>query len=387
MTQIPYGKQWLDEEDIAAVVDVLRGDWLTTGPKVAELEKTVAELVHAKEAVAVSSGTAGLHAAMYALGIGPGDEVIVPAMTFAASANCVVYQGGTPVFADVEPDTLLIDPKDVEEKITSRTRAIIAVDYAGQPCDYKALSALAEKYHLCLVADACHSLGATYQGKPAGSLAMLTVFSFHPVKHITTGEGGLVTTKDPELARRLRLFRNHGITTDHRQRERTGSWFYEMVDLGFNYRITDIQCALGLSQLRKLASWVNRRREIAATYDKAFSTYPDLNPLAVRSQVGHAYHLYVVQLGVTLDRNWLFSDLRARGIGSNIHYIPVHLHPYYKRHFGTRTGLCPNAESAYRRIISLPMFPRLTAAEVQRVIETIHEAIALQQSGPQKIVA
>jgi len=271
---IPYSRQSIDEEDIQAVVEVLRSDWLTTGPKVDEFERAFAGHVGAEEAVAVSNGTAALHAAMYALRIGPNDEVIVPALTFSATANCVVFQGGTPVFSDVDRGTLLINPASVEANITHRTKAIIAVDFAGQPCDYDSLRALANRHRLTLVADTCHSLGGSYKGLPVGSLAKLNTFSFHPVKHITTGEGGMITTNNPELAKRMRVFRNHGITTDHRQREALGSWFYEMIDLGYNYRITDFQCALGLSQLNKLSSWVARRQEIARRYDAAFAELP-----------------------------------------------------------------------------------------------------------------
>jgi perosamine synthetase len=268
---IPYGRQSIDENDIQAVVEVLKSDWLTTGPKVQEFEQAIADYVGAKYAVAVSNGTAALHATMYALGIGAGDEVIVPPMTFAASANCVVYQGGTPIFVDVDLDTLLIDSNEVERKITPKTKAIIAVDYGGQPCEYDVLRDICARFNIALVADGCHALGAKYKNQFVGTLADATVFSFHPVKHITTGEGGMITTDNDELARRMRIFRNHGITTDHRQRDAQGSWFYEMVDLGYNYRITDFQCALGISQLKKLPEWIDRRREIAQKYDKAFA--------------------------------------------------------------------------------------------------------------------
>ena len=299
---IPYGRQQIDEDDIQAVVKVLRSDWLTTGPKVSEFEQAVADFVGAKYAVAVNSGTAALHAAMYAIGIGPGDEVILPPMTFAATANAVVFQGGTPVFADVDPDTLLIDPNEVEDKITPRTKAIVAVDYAGQPCDYDALRAIAERNGLFLVADACHALGAEYKGKKVGTLADLTVFSFHPVKHITTGEGGMVTTYDPEFAERMRMFRNHGITRNPSKFLNANSpmpsapcsnlhapcdmpFYYEMHDLGYNYRITDLQCALGLSQLKKLPNFLERRREIATCYDKALADIPGIEPLGLRADV------------------------------------------------------------------------------------------------------
>jgi perosamine synthetase len=369
---IPYGKQWIDEEDIQAVVQVLRSDWLTTGPAVERFETAITAFTGAKSAVAVSSGTAGLHAAMHALGIGPGDEVIVPALSFAATANCVVYQGGTPVFADVDPDTLLISPASARERITPRTRAIIAVDYAGQPCDYDALAELARRYGLSLVADACHSLGGAYRGKPVGTLARMTVFSFHPVKHITTGEGGMIVTDEPELARRMRAFRNHGITLDHRQREKTGSWFYEMTELGFNYRLTDVQCALGASQLRRLPAWLERRRQIAHRYDAAFRTVRGVRSLKVDGDVEHAYHLYVIRLDA--GRSEVFRRLRQAGIGVNVHYVPIHLHPFYRQRFGTGPGLCPVAEAAYEQILSLPMFPRLTDGEVDEVIAAVVEA-------------
>jgi len=375
---IPYGRQWVDEEDIQAVIEVLRSDWLTTGPKISEFEQACAEVVGATYAIAVSSGTAALHAAIYATGVQPGDEVIVPAMTFVATANCVVFQGGTPVFVDVDPDTLLIDPEQVKAKITPRTKAIIAVDYAGQPCDYDVLRQIADQYGLFLVADACHALGATYKGRPVGSLADLTTFSFHPVKHITTGEGGMVTTDNPDFAERMRIFRNHGITTDYHQREKHGTWFYEMVDLGYNYRITDIQCALGLSQLRKLKVWVKRRQEIARTYDAAFSEIPEVRPLMVRSDVSHAYHLYVVRFDLRrlkATRAEIFAALRAEGIGVNVHYIPVHLHPFYRQMFGTRLGMCPVAEAAYEQIISLPIFPHMLDDDVNKVIAAVVKVI------------
>jgi perosamine synthetase len=371
---IPYGRHWLDDEDVAAVVDVLRSDWLTTGPKVAEFEEALAELAGAREAVAVSSGTAALHAAMAALGIGPGDEVVVPALTFAATANCVVFQGGTPVFADVEADTLLVDPSAVERVLTPRTKAIVAVDYAGQPCDYDALATLAEAHGIAIVADACHSLGASLHGRPSGSLARLSAFSLHPVKPVTTGEGGAVTTDDRDLAARMRRFRNHGIATDHRQRAEAGAWFYEMVELGFNYRLTDFQCALGLTQLRKLPAFTERRQELAARYDVALAALDGVEPLRRRPGLSHAYHLYVVR--VEADRDALFRGLRGRGIGANVHYVPVHLHPFYRERLGTGPGLCPVAESAYERILSLPLFPQLGDDDVAFVVSELRAALA-----------
>jgi perosamine synthetase len=367
---IPYARQWVDEKDIKAVIEVLCSDWLTTGPKVEEFERVFADFVGVKYAVAVSSGTAALHAAMYAVDIGPGDEVIVPPMTFAATANAVVFQGGTPVFSDVEEDTLLLNPEIVEKKITRRTKAIIAVDYAGQPCDYDVLSSLAKKNDLLLVADACHALGARYKGKNAGTLADLTVFSFHPVKHITTGEGGMIATNDSKLAERMRRFRNHGINFDHAGRSEQGTWYYEMTDLGYNYRITDLQCALGLSQLEKLPSFLKRRRDIAHQYDEALTIWPRLSPLRNRGDCIHAYHLYVIKVdkAAGVSRGELFRRLREAGIGVNVHYIPVHLHPFYRQRFGTGEGLCPVSEATYEGILSLPLFPGMTDREVERVV-------------------
>ena len=373
---IPYGRQWIDEEDIEAVVEVLRSDWLTTGPKVGEFEKEFARFTGAREAVAVSSGTAALHSIMHAIGVSPGDEIIMPPITFVATANAIVFQGGKPVFADVDMETLLLDPEEVKTKITPRTKAVVAVDYAGQPCNYDALRAITDRYGIILIADACHSLGARYKGGKVGTLADLTAFSFHPVKHITTGEGGMITTDNPILAERMRVFRNHGIITDHRQREEQGSWRYEMVDLGYNYRITDFQCALGVSQLNKLPKWLARREEIARIYDAAFEAFPYVKPLSVSKDVFHAYHLYVVRIQDTepsKNREAVFKCLRGKGIGVNVHYLPVHLHPFYKKRFHTDAGLCPVAEQAYDDILSLPMFPKLKSHEQEYVIKTIKD--------------
>lgn len=376
---LPYGRQQIDDDDIAAVAAALRDPLITTGPRVAAFEQAIAERVGAAHAVAVSSGTAALHAAMYALGIGPGDEVIVPTLTFAATANAVAFQGGTPVFADVDADTLLLGPEQAADRLTTRTRAIIAVDYAGQACEYDALRALAQRCGLALVADACHALGGTYRGRPVGSLGDLTTFSFHPVKHITTGEGGLITTNDANLAGRMRRFRNHGITTDHHDRSAQGDWFYEMVDLGYNYRITDIQCALGLQQLTHLDAWIARRQAIAQQYDDAFADLEAVQPLHVRPDVSHAYHLYVIRLDPTtcpVPRGVAFKALRAAGIGVNVHYIPVHLHPFYRQRFGCRPGTCPVAEAAYEQLLSLPIFPAMSDADVADVIAAVRVVVS-----------
>jgi perosamine synthetase len=291
----------------------------------------------------------------------------------------VVYQGGTPVLVDVDPNALLIDPAAVEAKITSRTKAIVAVDFAGQPCDYRRLREVADRHRLLLVADACHALGAAWEGRPVGSIADLTAFSLHPVKHITTGEGGLVTTDRADLAERMRHFRNHGISTDLRQREQAGSWFYEMVDLGYNYRLTDFQCALGTSQLRKLRGWVKRRQALAGQYKEFFASHDLATPLEVRPGVEHAYHLYVVQLRPeqwAKSRKEVFAALRAEGISVNVHYIPVHLHPYYRQRFSTTAGDCPVAEAAYERILSLPIFPAMTDEDVKDVTDALEKVFA-----------
>ncbi len=375
-TLLPYGHQQVDEDDIRAVVDVLRGEWLTTGPTVAEFEAAFAQAVGAKYAVAVNSGTAALHVAAFAAGIEPGDEVITTPLTFAASANCVLYLGGKPIFADVRADTLNIDPEDVARKITSNTKALIPVDFTGQPCDYRAIRALAEERGVVVIEDAAHALGAEYNGQRVGAINEMTTFSFHPVKHITTGEGGMVTTDDPDLAAKMRSFRTHGITADFRQR--AGSWVYEMVALGHNYRLPDINCALGLAQLGKLGKWLARRREIAARYREAFAQMREVDVPQVLVGVNPAWHLYVIELNLErlrVGRKEVFAALRAENIGVNVHYIPVYWHPYYQQ-LGYERGLCPVAEAAYERLISLPMFPAMTDEDVEDVIRALSKVIS-----------
>lgn len=371
---IPYGRQSIEEEDIAAVVEVLRSDWLTTGPKVAEFEQAVAGFCKVGHAAAVSNGTTALHAVMYAAGIGPGDEVIVPAITFAASANCAAFMGATPVFCDVRSEDLLLDPQKLENKFNERTKALVAVDYAGQPCDYDLLREIIAGRNILLIDDAAHSMGGEYKGRPTGSLADISTFSFHPVKPMTTGEGGMVLSDNEELIEKVRLFRNHCISADFRQREMSGSWHYDVVDLGYNFRLTDIQSALGLSQLKKLPDYRERRCAIARRYDEAFADVEEIMPLEVAANVKHAWHLYVVRLGSEqnpLDRADVFQRMRDAQIGVNVHYVPVHLHTYYRKKFGTKPGLCPIAEEQYKKIISLPIFPGLEEKDQQRVIDTL----------------
>ncbi|MCS3634891.1 perosamine synthetase [Salinibacter ruber] len=376
---LAYGGQTIEEDDIEAVADVLRSDYLTTGPAVDAFEKAFADFVGTDEAVAVANGTAALHTAMRTLGIGPGDEVIVPTLTFAATANSVVFEDGTPVFADVEPDTLLLDPESVAERITENTKAIVGVDYAGQPCRYDALRELADAHDLVLLDDACHATGGSYKGEPVGSLGDLNTFSFHPVKNMTTGEGGMITMDDPDWASEMREFRNHGITSTHHERAEQGSWVYEIPEAGYNYRLTDMQCALGMSQLEKLPDLVKRRREIAARYDVAFADVDAVEPIAMREDSTCAYHLYVIQLDLdmlSVGREEVFDALHAEGIGVNVHYIPVHYHPFYRENFDTGEGLCPVAESAYERILTLPVFPRMTDEDVDDTVRAVRKVMA-----------
>jgi perosamine synthetase len=378
-TLLPYGRQSISEEDIQAVVEVLRSDWLTTGPKVAEFEEALAAWVGAKHAVAFSSGTAALHGAAFAAGLKPGDEAITSPLTFAATANCILYQGARPVFADVSSDTLNLDPDRFAERITPNTRAVLPVDYAGHPADMDAILARAERHGITVIEDACHALGAEYQGRRTGSIAHMSVFSFHPVKHLATGEGGMVTTDRADLAESLRRFRNHGISSDARQRHASGQWHYEMVALGFNYRLTDIACALGLSQLKRLEANLARRREIAGRYTAAFRSMPGVAAPVVRHNLNPAWHLYPIRVNagqLSRDRAHVFRALRAENIGVNVHYIPVHLHPYYRERLGYRGGEYPVAESAYERLISLPMFHGMTDQDVQDVIAALTKVMS-----------
>ncbi len=377
-TLLPYGRQTIDEDDVRSVIDVLRCDWLTTGPKVVEFEEAFAAYVGAKFALSFSSGTAALHGAAFATGLKPGDEAITSPLTFAATANCILYQGSTPVFADVCADTLNLNPQEVAERITPHTRALLPVDYAGHPADMDAMLALAERHGLVVIEDACHALGAEYQRRRVGSGAHMTVFSFHPVKQLTTGEGGMVTTDRADYAEALRRFRNHGISSDARQRQAEGQWYYEMTLLGFNYRLSDVACALGLSQLKKLEGNLARRREIAAHYSSAFKELAEITLPTVRDAVRPAWHLYPIRVRpekLKVGRGEIFRALRAEKIGVNVHYIPVHLHPYYRDRFGYRGGEFPAAESAYEQLISLPMFHGMTDADAEDVIDAVRKVI------------
>ena len=371
---IPYGRQTIEEDDIQAVVDVLRSDYLTTGPKIAEFEKMVADYVGAKYAVAISNGTSALHAACFAAGIQPGDEVITTPLTFAASSNCVLYCGGTPVFADVDLKTYNIDPEDIRRKITDKTKAIIAVHLAGQPCDMDEIHKIAKEHDLLVIEDGAHALGSVYKGKKVGTLSDMTTFSFHPVKPITTGEGGMIVTDNEELYQKMMLFRSHGITRDENLMTRNdGPWFYQQLDLGYNYRITDIQCELGCSQMKKLDRFLARRKEIVARYNEAFADCENIITPYQLPETESGWHLYIVQVK-NCDRKKVFESLREQGIAVNVHYIPVYLHPYYQEH-GYKDVHCKNAEEVYSHIISLPLYPTLTVEEQEYVIETLKHVI------------
>lgn len=378
---IPYGRQWLEDDDIEAVVQALRSDWLTQGPLVDEFERAFADYCGARFAVAVANGTAALHLAALAAGFKAGDEVITSPVTFVATANSVAYAGARPVFADIDPDTYCLSPEEVSKRLTPATRGLIPVHFAGQPCRMADLADIAKRHGLVVIEDAAHALGASYdvegQEYRVGSCAHsdMAIFSLHPVKHLTTGEGGVITTNSPELYRHLKQLRTHGITREPEQLSRVeGPWYYEMQELGFNYRLTDFQCALGLSQLRKLDDFVSRRRAIARAYDAAFNTVPELVVPSQGPTSNSSYHLYVVQVK-TLDRLTVFNRLRARGLGVNVHYIPVHLQPYYARTYGFQPGDFPLAEAYYARALSLPLFPRMTDEDVATVIQTVCEAV------------
>ena len=370
---IPYGRQNIDEEDIKAVIEALGSDWITQGPRVEEFEARVAEYCGARYAVAFNSGTSALHAAMYAAGIEAGDEVITTPLTFVATANAALYVGARPVFVDIDENTYCIDIEGIEEVITPRTRAIVPVDYAGYPVDMKRIREIADKHNLVIIEDAAHALGAVRDGARVGTQADMTMFSFHPVKHITTGEGGMIVCNNPDYYRRLKLFRSHGITKHPEYLEANdGPWYYEMQELGYNFRITDIQCALGISQMNKLDKFLEERRLLAGKYDQAFNDVNYLHtPPAPLPGSSHAYHIYPLLLAADINRTEFFTYLREHNVGVQVHYIPVHLQPYYRRRFGYKPGDFPKAEYFYAREISLPLFPGLTPEQQEYVIKMV----------------
>lgn len=376
-TKLFYGHQYIDEADIKAVTDVLRSDFLTCGPQIGNLEKRLCELTGARYAVACSNGTAALHMACQAAGIGEGDELITTPITFAASANCALYCGARPVFADINPETYSIDPACVKEKITERTKAVVAVDYTGQAVELNPLLEMCHEKGITLIEDGAHSIGTLYDGRPVGSIADMTTFSFHPVKTVTGGEGGAVLTNDPKLYQRLKLFQTHGITREPQllQHEAHGSWYYEQIELGMNYRMTDMQAALISSQLDKLPMFSRRRKEIVAKYDQAFSRIPELFIQKEIPESDTTRHLYILRIRpekLTIDRKQFFEAMAAENICCNVHYIPVYYHPYYEK-LGYEKGLCPNAEKLYSEIMSLPLYYSLTDQDVEDVITAVRK--------------
>lgn len=375
---IPYGKQHIDQEDINTVIEVLKSDFLTTGPKIKEFEDKLANYVGAKYAVAISNGTAALHAACFAAGIKEGDEVITSPITFAASANAVLYCGGKPVFADIDSKTYNIDPDDIRRKITDKTKAIIPVHYTGQPCDMDKILKIADEYNLIVIEDGAHALGGEYKDKKIGSIGDMTTFSFHPVKHITTGEGGVITTNDKELYEKLMMFRTHGITRDcDKLMNDDAPWYYEQHHLGFNYRMTDIQAALGISQIKKLDEFLKKRREFAKIYNEELR---NIDGIAIPYQLENtnsAWHLYVISLELEkmkAGRREIFEELRKRNIGVNVHYIPVYYHPYYQN-LGYTKGLCPNAEKLYDGIITIPLYPMMSKDDIKYIVNSLKEIV------------
>ena len=377
--KIGYGHQYIDDADIQAVVDVLKSDFLTCGPKITEAEAKLCEITGAKHAVLIANGTAALHAAAYAAGIGEGDEVITTPITFAASANCALYCGGKPVFADIDPETYNIDPDCIEKCITGKTKAVVAVDYTGQAVEVDRIRDICDRNGLIFIEDAAHSLGTRFNGKPVGSLADMTEFSFHPVKTCTAGEGGAVTTDDDELYKKLLLFRTHGITRvqDWMDKPSEGGWYYQQVGLGYNYRMTDIQAALLSSQLAKLDMFASRRKELVKRYDEVFNAMPEIKVQKEIPQSDTVRHLYVIQLNnemLKCGRKEVFDALQAEGVGVNVHYIPVYSFPYYQK-LGYKMGSCPNAEKLYERMISIPLFYSMTDEDQDKVIEAIKKVI------------
>lgn len=378
-TYLPYGKQWIDDEDIEAVVNVLKSDFITTGPVIDQFEKEVAAFVGAKYAIAFSSGTAALHAACFAAGITTDDEVITTPMTFAATSNSVLYVGGTPVFADIDEKTYNISAKSIQSLITPKTKAIIPVDFTGQPADYEEIMSIAKGNGLVVIGDAAHALGAMYKGKQVGSICDMTMFSFHPVKHITSGEGGIITTNNKAYYDTLLQFRSHGITRDpNKLREKDLPWYYEMQELGFNYRMTDVQAALGLSQMKKLTNFLSKRREYAELYNKAFEHMDEIITPFQQPDGNSGWHLYIIRLNrnkLTANRNEIFRALQQENIGVNVHYIPVYLHPFYQQ-LGYQKGICPIAETIYDDIITLPLFPKMSKQDVDDVIAGVKKVIS-----------
>lgn len=379
-TKIYYGKQWIDENDIYAVDEVLRSDYVTCGPKTQELEHSLEQYTGARHAVAVSNGTAALHCACMAAGIGAGDEVITTPLTFAASANCALYCGAKPVFADVEEDTYNIDPKSIEDKVTDKTKAVVAVDFTGQAVKHREIREICDRHHLIFIEDAAHAIATTYNGVQVGNLADITTFSFHPVKTITGGEGGAVLTNSDELYQKIQLVHTHGITHDPVLMEEPvheGPWYYEQIMLGYNYRITDIQAALIVSQMKKLDQFKARRKKIVKMYDEAFAQIPEIIVQKEIAESDTCRHLYIIRLDtekLSCTRREFFDAMSAENVQCQIHYVPVYWFPYYQK-LGYKKGLCPVAEEVYKGIMSIPLYPKMTDEDVSDVIHAVTKVV------------
>lgn len=376
---LPYGHQWIDNDDIKAVINILKSDFITQGQKIDELETSIADYCNAQYGVAFSSGTAALHATVYIADIKQGDEVITTPMSFVASSNCILYMNGTVQFADIKNDTHNINPAEIRKKINKKTKALLPVDYTGQPCDLDEINQMAKDNNILVIEDASHAIGAEYKDKKIGELSDLTVFSFHPVKHITTGEGGMVLTNEEKYYNKLKEFRTHGITKDTKKMEKNeGGWYYEMQHLGYNYRITDLQCALGLSQFKKIDKFIKRRREIVEIYNKELKKIDELSIPYEKSDVKSGYHLYVIDLNLenlNASRKKIFDALRAENIGVHVHYIPIHLQPFYRERFGYKKGDFPVAENHYEKCLTLPLFPLMSNKDVKDVIIAVEKIL------------
>ena len=378
-TKLYYGHQYLDEKDVQAVVEVLHSDYLTCGPRITELEQKLCKLTGAKYAVVCSNDTAALHIACMAAGVAAGDEVITTPITFLASANCALYCGAKPVFADIDEETYNIDPKEIEKALTPKTKAVVAVDYTGQVVDLDTIMETCHKQNVVVIEDAAHSIGTLYKGRPIGSIADMTTFSFHPVKTVTAGEGGAVLTDNEEYYKKLLLYRSHGMTRDQAQmtKESEGGWYYQMIDLGYNYRMTDMQAALLISQLEKLPMFSKRRKEIVARYNEAFSRIPELTVQQELEGSDSTRHLYILRIKpekLRIDRRGFFDALAAENIMCNVHYIPIYLQPYYQE-MGYPKGLCPRAEKLYSEMMSLPLYYAMTDQDVEDVITAVQKIV------------
>ncbi len=376
---LPYGTQWIEKEEIDEVVDSLKSDWLTTGPKMNLFEENFKNYIGSNFAVAVNSGTAALHISTSSININPGDEVITTPLTFVASANCVVYRGGTPILADIKRDTYNIDPNEIRKKITSKTKAIIPVHFAGQPCDMDEIIEIAEEKDLFIIEDAAHAIDAEYKGKKIGNISDLTVFSFHPVKNITTAEGGMVTTNDGELYDKLLMFRTHGISKDATKRfGKSGGFYYDMQYLGFRYNMSELHSSLGIHQLKKIESFQKRRRKIIKIYNKEFQDNEEITIPFVKKDIKHSWHLYIIQLNLEylkVNREHIFKALREENIGVNVHYIPIHYHSYYQNKFGLREGILPNVEWLFPRLLTIPLFPKMNNNDAYDVVNAVKKVL------------